>query len=59
MSDPRTQEPEDNGTPVPRDLPDQQAPAGEDPAEEVREGPRKDERVPGAGGETTPDEPSG
>ncbi|MGW7053172.1 hypothetical protein [Streptomyces sp. NPDC054887] len=64
MSDPRTQDPEDNGGPVPRDLPDQQAEAGEDPADETG-GPAPDEsrddgdRASAAGQEPAPQEPSG
>ncbi|MBT2530077.1 hypothetical protein J7E91_33155 [Streptomyces sp. ISL-99] len=64
MSDPRTEDPEETGTPVPRDLPDQQAQDGEDPLDEAG-GRTGDERehetgqAPDTGQGPVPDEPSG
>ncbi|GHB01846.1 hypothetical protein [Streptomyces chryseus] len=64
MSDSYTQDPEDNGKPVPRDLPDQQAPDGEDsPNEAGRPAARDDhddgDQASAAGQEPAPEEPTG
>lgn len=69
MSDPQTQspeepeEPEETGAPVPRDLPDQQARDGEDPADEARAARarirKQPEHTADADQGPAPDEPSG
>ncbi|MGX1881725.1 hypothetical protein [Streptomyces sp. NPDC055287] len=56
MSDPRTQK--ENGMPVPRDLPDQQAQDGEDPLDEANgRTPDEEEQAPGDGQGPVPEEP--
>ncbi|MET9514446.1 hypothetical protein [Streptomyces sp. NPDC002994] len=60
MNDPRTQDPEETGKPVPRDLPDQQALDGEDPADEAGTGTRDGrEHATDAEQGSAPDEPPG
>ncbi len=57
MSDRQTQDQEEAGTPVPRDLPDQQAQDSEDPLDEAGDG-AQEERTPDAGQDSAPDEPT-
>ncbi|MFJ6982905.1 MULTISPECIES: hypothetical protein [unclassified Streptomyces] len=52
MDDHRLEGPGENGNPVPRDLPDQQAGAGDDPWE----APSAPEKTPAARDEDTPDD---
>ncbi|MGW7200955.1 hypothetical protein [Streptomyces chryseus] len=64
MSDSYTQDPEDNGKPVPRDLPDQQAPDGGESPDEAERRTAPDEGDDGdqasaAGQEPAPEEPTG
>ncbi|MGW0563883.1 hypothetical protein ACWDZ4_25545 [Streptomyces sp. NPDC003016] len=58
MSDRKAQDQEETGTPVPRDLPDQQAQDGEGPPEEAGEG-AQEEGAPDAGQDSAPAEPTG
>ncbi|WP_138902007.1 hypothetical protein [Streptomyces albidochromogenes] len=64
MSDSYTQDPQDDGKPVPRDLPDQQATDGEDSPDEAERPAARDDRDDGdqasaAGQEPAPEEPTG